>query len=129
MRFYQLKLNILLSGICLIFFSFGYQCLLKDVHITEEAQLTDFMLWNLAQKFTNESDIRTFAVSGLKVEGYKVDSSLTNNSKDINSAMHALLRQWSDSQDNARIAHKRLCKALRAVGKNLLISQVLQLGK
>ena len=87
------------------------------------------MLWNLAQKFHNESDLRTLALTGLKVEECKVSSSLTNHCRDINSAMYGLLRQWRDSQDNGRIAHKRLCEALRMAEKNILISQVLQPGK
>ena len=91
-----------------------------------DAELTDSMLWNLAQQFTNSCQLRTLGQKLQKLDNSKIDTSLTNYGHDINAAAYDVLRKWRVSQDNDTVAYKDICEALKEAELNFFISKVLQ---
>ena len=75
--------------------------------------ISDSMLWNLAQQFTNNCQLRTLGQKLQKLDNSKIDTSITNYGHDINAAAYDVLRKWRVSQDNDTVAYKDICEALK----------------
>ena len=76
-------------------------------------ELTDAMIQSLSERITNEADLQKLATNGLKVEGYVIDSHVTNARCDITLAALKVLKSWRNDQGNSKIAYRKLCDALR----------------
>ena len=75
----------------------------------------------LADRITNVSDLRSLATNGLEVKEHVIDKHLQNES-DITEGAIKVLKNWIAAQNNAV---DELCEALRSVGKNMYITEVL----
>ena len=87
--------------------------ILEDVHVLE-----------LAQKFTNMSDLRTLALIGLKLKGYSVDATLHDNDKAIQEAAYKVLQEWIKRQKNKQKAYTKLLAALRKAGFDFMATEL-----
>ena len=65
-------------------------------------------------------DIHDLAENGLEMDVYVVKGCLHNN-RDINMAMHNVLRKWRMSQSDGETAYVNLRRALEKVGMTDLI--------
>ena len=77
-------------------------------------KLKDSMIWNLAQRISTKKKLNTLALNGLELEGYVIETHVTNQ-RDINEAAYKALRQWRLQYENARVAHSRLCHILKGI--------------
>ena len=74
--------------------------------------LTEKMMLKLSERINIESELRSLATSGLKVEGHIVDKHLTNRPRDIQMATFDVLREWQRKYPDQRRAFVDLCLAL-----------------
>ena len=74
--------------------------------------LEDRHVWELAKKFTNSTDLRTLALTGLKLERCTIDAKMCNNERDIWEAANKILQEWCKRQKNQHKAYTKLLKAL-----------------
>ena len=94
--------------------------------IKPDEELTDVMLLDLAKKFSTEMAVHTLAEKGLGIDVSVVRTSLYNHNRDINMAMHDVLRQWRLSQLDAHEAYVTLYEALVHVGMSDLTTVLRQ---
>ena len=78
----------------------------------------------VADRITSESDLVHLGVTGLKVKYDRIKSTLTNYSKDIQSATHHVLFTWVKSQPNRVEAFEEICNGLRKCEMDLLVSEL-----
>ena len=97
-------------------FSFDIQMNLhpEPVIYVSGPKLKDSMIWNLAQRISTKKKLNTLALNGLELEGYVVETHVTNQ-RDINEAAYKALRQWRLKFENSRVAHSRLCHILKGI--------------
>ena len=76
-------------------------------------ELQDDHVWNLAQRFTEEEQIRTFALRGLKLQEHEIKSSLIQNEPNIHIAAHGLLQKWLNRQEYRVKAYQSLYTILK----------------
>ena len=81
-------------------------------------------IWGLAQKFTNVSDLRSLVLTGLKLEGYTIDSTFYNNSNAIQEAAYMLIKEWSQRQKNNKRAYTKLLEALRKCSFHMMATEL-----
>ena len=74
--------------------------------------LTEEMMFKLSQCINIESELRSLATCGLKVEDHIVDNKITNKPEDIPMATLAVLKEWQRKYDDQRRAFVDLCSAL-----------------
>ena len=74
--------------------------------------LTEEMMLKLSERINIESELRSLATCGLKVEGHIVDNHLTNKPGDIPMATLAVLKEWQRKYEDQRRAFVDLCLAL-----------------
>ena len=86
--------------------------------------LKDRHIWGLAQKITNVPDLRSLALTGLKLEGYTIDSTLYNNSQEIQEAANKILGEWVKRQQTMQKAYTKLLKALKKCGFHLMATEL-----
>ena len=84
-------------------------------------ELTDADLVRLSQKITSKGKLIELCVTGLDMPHYDVMRTI-NGPSEISEAANVLLFDWLNGQDNRKIAHKNLCKALRSVNLNLCLN-------
>ena len=70
--------------------------------------------------------VHTLAEEGLRMDVSVVRTSLYNHNRDINMAMHDVLRQWRLSQLDAHEAYATLYEALPQVGMSDLTTVLRQ---
>ena len=73
--------------------------------------LTEEMMFKLSQCINIESELRSLATCGLKVEGHIVDNHLTNKGN-IQMATLAVLKEWQRKYEDQWRAFVDLCSAL-----------------
>ena len=76
-------------------------------------ELQDDHVWNLAQRFTDEEQIRTFALRGLKLQEYEIKSALIQNEPNVHLAAHGLLQKWLNRQECRAKAYQSLHNFLK----------------
>ena len=83
-------------------------------------------MWSLSKEITTEDDLFTLGVTGLKLSRSVIQTALTNHSKDITSASHAVLQKWIVQQENRDDAFTDLQAALRQCEMSHLASQLVK---
>ena len=96
----------------------------SGIKFVESRQLTEGQLLKLSQYLTNKSDLRRLAVIGLQMKEHVVDSKISSNTNDMESAAYNVLKTWRNSQENIATAHRKLRNALKKVNMKFLIAQV-----
>ena len=86
--------------------------------------LEDRHVWELAKKFTNVSDLRTLALTGLKLKGRTFDAKMYNNERDIWEAANKILQEWCQTQEYKHEAYEKLSKALKKCGFLLMATEL-----
>ena len=86
----------------------------------------DSHLWSLSREITTEDDLFTLGVTGLKLSRSVIQTALTNNQREINSAAHTVLRKWFVQQENREDAFTDLQAALRQCEMSHLASQLVK---
>ena len=73
-------------------------------------------------------DILTLGTIGLDMKEEVIQGHLKNNESEINMAALEMLRTWKRSQPDGKIAHRKLCEALKNpdVDMEFLIKDALQ---
>ena len=82
------------------------------------------MLLRLAYRFTNEYDVRRLGFA-LSVPSHTVESTLTNNPRDICSAAYKVLLEWEKGQQFPTVACELLRNALKECNLHKLVYEVL----
>ena len=91
-----------------------------------DIRMTDSNLLKLTNTITSAKMLRTIAVDGLGMKRPFIDSCLYNNRTDINEAAYQALNVWRDAYESDKEAYIDMCKALRHVQLDHLISEALQ---
>ena len=84
-------------------------------------ELTETMLFNLAQQISSSQELRRLSVLGLKVPTLVTDTNLTKY-RDINLAAYEILKYWFSQKKNNVQAYDELCEILRKSGKTSYIN-------
>ena len=93
--------------------------------ISDDRELTDALLFNLASYVTSRSGVRTLAFRELGMSFSAVDLHIMNNQSDMTAAMYDILLDWRQTQPDNRTAYINLGQALKRAGMSLLIDQVM----
>ena len=80
--------------------------------------LTSQGLLSLSHRITNKTDLKTLAISGLKMDECVVDTHMTNNKGDISSVAHMIFQDWRKSIESDKVAYSILWEALAVAGLN-----------
>ena len=91
-------------------------------------QLDSNLLWLIALRITNETQLRTLAVQGLHLENHVIDSTV-NAEKRTNLAARFLLKKWRDAERNSRVAFRNLYDIFERVNMSLIMSEALKACK
>ena len=65
------------------------------------------------------------ATNGLQMEDYEIKRHVENNRSDITTSSHSLLIDWRNTQEDSKTAHTNMCDALRRVGMQFLVKELL----
>ena len=93
-------------------------CLLEESegNITPSASplagLLDSHIQRLSERFTDVGILKQLAYRGFKMESHDIQSAISNNPSDIQSAAHDVLRKWQLTQGNREEAMDNLLTAL-----------------
>ena len=87
-------------------------------------EFTDIKLVLLSNGITAPSKLRFLATVGLNMDKAFIDSALQNNKDAISEAAYTVLTQWRDSQKNQSFAYREICKALRRMKMDMLITKM-----
>ena len=80
----------------------------KDCTTDLTMEFQDDHVWNLAQRFTEEEQIRTFALRGLKLQEYEIQSALIQKEPNVHLAAHGLLQKWLNRLECRAKAYRSL---------------------
>ena len=87
--------------------------------------LTDAHIWDLAQRITDIHQLLDLGLKILKVQGYRVDAAV-NNETEIQLAALRILKIWFNAQPNRQEAYRHLLSGLRECQYNQLASNLQQ---
>ena len=88
--------------------------------------LTDEHLVRLSQRLTNYGNLRSLAYRGLKLEHEEIETSITNNPNDVQSAAHYILQTWVKQQETREKAFSGIYLALKESQLQMLADELLQ---
>ena len=88
--------------------------------------LTDEHIVKLSQRLTNYGNLRSLGYRGLKLEHEEIETSITNNPNDVQSAAHSILQTWSKQQETREKAFSEMYAALQESQLQMLAEELLQ---
>ena len=91
----------------------------------EEECLTENHIVQLSERMATETEVRNLGMSVLKLSRCEVQSALTSNSKDIQSAASEVLHKWLLQQESRQQALRNLIDSLRENKINLLVTELM----
>ena len=94
-----------------------------------EGILTDEHLLRLSQRLTNYGNLRCLAYTGLKVKHHQIESAITNNPNDVQSAACGILQIWMKQYESREEAFNHLYLALTASQLNMLAQELMEWGE
>ena len=77
-------------------------------------------LFNLSERFTDESSVQTLGIKVLKIRQHEVDSVWNKHKQNANLAAHELLKNFARKYESRQKAQKDLQDGLRKVNLNHL---------
>ena len=93
---------------------------------TKKGVLTDEHIVKISQRLTNYGNLRSLAYRGLKLEHQEIETSITNNPNDVQSAAHDILQTWSKQKETREEAFGDIYAALQESQLEMLAEELLQ---
>ena len=90
----------------------------------EEEYLTDEHIVRLSERISSKGEVRNLGLKVLKLSQPDIQSALTNNQKDIQSAAYEVLQKWFRQQDSGQQALSSLFESLRENEMNSLVTEL-----
>ena len=82
-------------------------------------QELDQKILKLSMCINRETDLYCLATIGLGLPMNVVDKHIKNNRDEFTMAVYGVLQQWSNSIENHKDAHEKLCEALGKEGVDM----------
>ena len=99
------------------------------LHISDDTddrhQLTEDKVLALSKRFVSKLDLRDLAIAGLKMDSHVINRHINRSQGDTTAAAYSFIKEWKDSQPNARVAYTTINAALTSIDKSFY-KQVLQ---
>ena len=90
----------------------------------EEECLTDEHIVRLSERISSEGEVRNLGLKVLKLSQPDIQSALTNNPKDIQSAAYEVLQKWFRQKESGQQTLSSLVESLRENEMNSLVTEL-----